>query len=1780
MDIVAVGGYDQGPFLRKNIVKGSYCNVEHYLDIQFRLLREDFLRPLREGIQLLMATPSDGKDDRLKDVRIYKNARNLDPIFTSKGVRYKIKFDVSEFRRLEWENSKRLTYGSLLCLSKDNFKTFVFASVAERMLQDVRRGVIQIRVVSPTSEERLKRGDVYQMVESIAFFEAYRPVLIGLQMMSSADFPFKRYIVHVKNDEDVSPPSYLRTDNKQVLYDFAPIMHSEAKEAITARSNPNLDEGNDQSNEEDSGPKAEVLDLASWPSASDLNLDDSQLKALQLALTKEFAIIQGPPGTGKTYVGLKIVQMLLHNRNVWSINETGGPILVVCYTNHALDQFLEGILEFHSDPCGIIRVGGRSQSEKLKDRCLSILKKEMIKNKRMPKALSCAFAEIKEEMNEIAALIVYHDKINEELKRRVFHEAELKEYASSMTSLQYDSLVKGSNHALTDTKESIIPEWLGLPVPPMDPYQDGFARPLAMFPLNAACQHLEYFSQEEMAIVSDVYPGPGPEGHPQGSLQLKDISDSFIVIPNLSGGLVDAEKSITLLAFIYPLRESRMMISYHPDGLGVQLACEFDDEIGKLTASFIQRDLMPAEMPITAKVLEYNEWNFVGASYDFETGMAILWHNGSVVKSANIGKGLFLATQFDIKISVTDSSSSENKFSVRVSHLHIYGEALTSENIQAIGAISHNLGNTMTSCTDKRATPEGDEEVDEEPSENDEDRGINTDQKWKSPSFKFDADVLEDQRILETDEVIKFNPRPGSDEPNTEATSSGTEMRAEWGSFQYQNARLMRKKIKDIIRKELKKDDVMTKEEAAQVENVWEIADTSDRWCLYRRWVHDACEGCHQTIFQFQEMFDEMADELQELRNQEDYEILKNADVVGMTTTGAAKNRSVLHDLKPVITIVEEAAEVFEAHTVTSLTPACQHVILIGDHQQLRPNPTVYDLQIKFALDVSLFERMVKNGIQFVRLGLQHRMRPEIATLLDHIYVEPRLRNHPSVLEFENVKGVERNLFFLDHTETEDHVKEGSSKSNLHEAKLLTALCRYLIQQGYEREQIAVLTAYSGQLLNVRREMSKDKDMFEGVRLTAVDSFQGEESDIILLSLVRSKRIGFLKIENRVCVALSRARKGFFIIGNAKLLEEQDTSGLWPKIISNLREQKSLGKHLKLICQIHSQNVIEASKAEDFENAPEGGCHEPCKYKMPDCEHRCPHLCHPVDTEHKERYACQMPCTRTCDSGHLCGKVCSEDCGPCMVKVPKLIPKCNHEQQVPCSVDPSEFNCKQLVQKQAFPCGHTSLAECSMAPTAIICTEPCGKLECGHLCEGNCNTCLQGRLHQPCRNPCERILPCGHECEDACVRPCPPCSKTCRICRQKCCYPCREFGGNKKECPHDKHDQCYDEPSKRQECQKRCQEQLSCGHSCIGICGDVCPRLCYVCNAEEFRNSEKDAMFVELTDCGHVFEVNRLDLWIAGSSGEGDEHEIKQKQCPKCETRILHSVRYEEIVSDLNAVKRQILLSQVVSRIQLQNLRGIVKNLKLTEMKEHVQKIESSLNNSTGLSFSLVSKCQNQVSFLKSLEKLYKVDNGNRTLDLHFLTARIMQERVCFSSQEIREFTQEITRTTLLVFLECIMTDLESRTCILSPDYERRVNSAKSVLASGKKIDHQEMELIFADLSKIKQRYSVHVLKDVKLTDSVSELLRDIVMTKHLAQEPWYKCSQGHVYSSADRNNEGDIKCPTCFAATAMTPKTHRQVLHGGKQLNQKNTMPHRFQLCRPARARQGWWQPFSRFRK
>lgn len=96
-----------------------------------------------------------------------------------------------------------------------------------------------------------------------------------------------------------------------------------------------------------------------WRDRKFYSLNESQDLAFKAAMTQEFAIIQGPPGTGKTFLGLKIAKTLIENRSVWFRNS---PILIICFTNHALDQFLEGLLDTTHD---IVRVGSQSKHKKL-----------------------------------------------------------------------------------------------------------------------------------------------------------------------------------------------------------------------------------------------------------------------------------------------------------------------------------------------------------------------------------------------------------------------------------------------------------------------------------------------------------------------------------------------------------------------------------------------------------------------------------------------------------------------------------------------------------------------------------------------------------------------------------------------------------------------------------------------------------------------------------------------------------------------------------------------------------------------------------------------------------------------------------------------------------------------------------------------------------------------------------------------------------------------------------------------------------------------------------------------------------------------------------------------------------------------------------------------------------------------------------------------------------------------------------------------------------------------
>jgi hypothetical protein len=97
------------PFLRSNIVKGKYLNVDHYLDVQFRLLREDFVRPLREGIsEYLNALKTNKQMRKLKDIRLYSNVHIGVSHQLSDGLITEATFDTTHFKNIRWQVFKHL----------------------------------------------------------------------------------------------------------------------------------------------------------------------------------------------------------------------------------------------------------------------------------------------------------------------------------------------------------------------------------------------------------------------------------------------------------------------------------------------------------------------------------------------------------------------------------------------------------------------------------------------------------------------------------------------------------------------------------------------------------------------------------------------------------------------------------------------------------------------------------------------------------------------------------------------------------------------------------------------------------------------------------------------------------------------------------------------------------------------------------------------------------------------------------------------------------------------------------------------------------------------------------------------------------------------------------------------------------------------------------------------------------------------------------------------------------------------------------------------------------------------------------------------------------------------------------------------------------------------------------------------------------------------------------------------------------------------------------------
>ena len=1024
-----------------------------------------------------------------------------------------------------------------------------------------------------------------------------------------------------------------------------------------------------------------------------------------------------------------------------------------------------------------------------------------------------------------------------------------------------------------------------------------------------------------------------------------------------------------------------------------------------------------------------------------------------------------------------------------------------------------------------------------------------------------EAEELRDRWILNEDEFAVDGTVIDQFEDENELSDEQKFLLLDADGFQY--VLPSRREQRDRAARFLQYAEPMTEE---QVQNVVDPGafDYEQRWMFYKYLLTRYMLTQRDTLIRLANAYDEKCAQIKELDQRKDEYHIEKSRVIAMTTTCAARYRQILARINPQIIIIEEAAEVLEAHVITSLTEGAEHVILIGDHQQLRPKPTVYKLAKDYNLELSLFERMIRNGMDCHCLDIQHRMRPEISALLKDIY--PNLQNHPSVAKYPNVLGVGTNLHFINHSRLEDENVELKSKSNEHEAKFIVALCRYLLLQGYFPDQITILTLYTGQLLVMKGLMPKSE--FQGVRVSCVDNFQGEECDIVLLSLVRSNKddiIGFAGEENRICVSLSRAKVGLFVIGNFTLLAAK--SHMWNIIVKSVEDSGNISDHLPLYCRNHPDKTIMARTADDFKDAPAGGCKEPCISRLK-CGHTCQKACHPHDQEHK-KVVCSKKCDKVmCDDGHKCRKKChfGSDCGQCMVRVPKVVPECRHEQLIACSEDPEYFKCRELVG-QILHCGHERQMHCYIKSTeGIQCNEPCqADLECGHKCSGTCHDCFQGRVHKRCQQKCERTLVCSHICKENCSKECPPCIQPCIIAclHSKCpglcgeiCPPC--FEDCKWQCKHKKCKKyCY-EICDREPCNKPCKRNLKkCGHPCVGLCGEKCPRLCRICNKEELEEiffgseDEEDARFLELLDCKHVFEVSGLDKYMMM---EG-ETSVGLKSCPRCKVPITKSLRYGNIIKmkmkDIEKVKK-LLIEQRKDTSQhavLNDLNGKLRQMSFKksfrQAYSHCKDIQDGVSKKVEKlldenAYKLERISENQVQMLQRIITL--IENGNFTLNASKLPYDAMQNiaeimsvasyvsKICLQNTISRQqlFDIELELSRLSVFCTTLSTRHDPISSKIAEAKAAQLFKYLEELRTGKKVVKSDLDNMKLVVEKIRQKLGMQILS--------KEEKEMVIKAMDLSAGHWYKCPNGHVYAIGECGGAmQESRCPECNATIGGT---------------------------------------------
>ena len=267
--------------------------------------------------------------------------------------------------------------------------------------------------------------------------------------------------------------------------------------------------------------------------------------------------------------------------------------------------------------------------------------------------------------------------------------------------------------------------------------------------------------------------------------------------------------------------------------------------------------------------------------------------------------------------------------------------------------------------------------------------------------------------------------------------------------------------------------------------------------------------------------------------------------------------------------VLDEAGQSTEAALICALDAAkARQLILVGDTMQLPPTVTTRDVQLRNTIGVSPMERLLKNGIEEYVLKEQYRMHPSLLIYPNEAFYKGVVQSAQTngAATSNQLKGFpwpspnNEPLAFIDLGNASEIAHNFGGRSNPRECRTVVNIVQKIISQGdVEADQIAIITPYNKQVQLLRTELSNaslihGKKMLE-VNVGSVDSFQGQEKELVVFSAVRSNRLselGFLRDSRRLNVAVTRAKQGLIVVGDATTLK---SCRYWKALLDSCHER-------------------------------------------------------------------------------------------------------------------------------------------------------------------------------------------------------------------------------------------------------------------------------------------------------------------------------------------------------------------------------------------------------------------------------------------------------------------------------------------------------------------------------------------------------------------------------------------------------------------------------------------------